>query len=121
MCKSAQNNPSNNSPGGPDAALECKLHGGLNVALEDAAQSSLERAIEDPQKAWKKNAFDVARDENATVGTFEGTPKGVLQDLYKDPQKGAFEVEIKDALEVTTELYLKMPWWCFGSAQECTT
>ena len=55
------------------------------------------------------------------MGTSEGTPKGVLQDLYKDPQKGAFEVEIKDALEVTTELYLKMSWWCFGSAQECTT
>ena len=55
------------------------------------------------------------------MGTSEGTPKGVLQDLYKYPQKGAFEVEIKDALEVTTELYLKMPWWCFGSAQECTT
>ena len=36
------------------------------------------------------------------------TPKGVLQDLYKLAQEGTFEVEIKDALEVTIELHLKM-------------
>ena len=33
MCKSAQNNSLN---GGPDAALEGTLHGGMNFALEGA-------------------------------------------------------------------------------------
>ena len=31
MRKNTQNNPSND---GPDASLECTLHGGANVALE---------------------------------------------------------------------------------------
>lgn len=42
------------------------------------------------------------------MGLFEDTPKNVPQDLYKDAQEVAFEVEMKGALEVTTELYLKM-------------
>lgn len=42
------------------------------------------------------------------MGLSEDTPKNVPQDLYKDAQEVAFEVEMKGALEVTTELYLKM-------------
>ena len=38
MCKSAKNNSSN---GGPDTALEGTLHGGVNVILKGAPQSSI--------------------------------------------------------------------------------
>ena len=75
--------------------------------------------MEDAQEGQTKDTFDVALDgalegvfvtaiEDATESSSESTPKGVLQDLYKDTQEGAFEVETKGALEVTVELYLKM-------------
>ena len=54
---------------------------------------------EDAQEGDKKDAFE---------GSFEGTPKGVLRDLYKDAQEGVFEAEIKGALEVAIELHLMM-------------
>ena len=49
----------------------------------------------------------------------------LLQDLHKDAQDGAFEVEIKGAIEVTMELYMEMHLvdvhgGALGSAQERT-
>ena len=38
MHTSAQSNSFNS---GPDATLECRLHGGVNVVLDDGPQSSL--------------------------------------------------------------------------------
>ena len=54
-----------------------------------------------------EGAFVSAIDD-ATQSSSEDIPKGVPWGLYKDAQKGAFEVEIKGALEVTIEFYLKM-------------
>ena len=70
-------------------------------------------------KGDKKDTFVVTLDgalegafviaiEDATEASCEGAPKGVLWDLYKDAQEGAFEVETTGALEVTIELHLKM-------------
>ena len=46
--------------------------------------------------------------EDTNVGWSDGTPKGVLWDLYKGAQEDIFEFEIKGALKVKIELYLKM-------------
>ena len=44
----------------------------------------------------------------APEGTFEGTPKVALTNLYKDTQKGACEVALKDELEVALELHQEL-------------
>ena len=71
------------------------------------------------KKVTKKDTFHVSPDD-ALEGAFvnaieqsaedssESTAKGLLQDLYKDAQEGAFQVKIKGVLEVTAELHLKM-------------
>ena len=56
--------------------------------------------------------------------TFGSAPKGVLWDLYKDTQEGAFqegsfEAEIKRALEVAIELDMMMHLlWCKGAQND---
>ena len=62
--------------------------------------------------------------EETTEGSSEGIPKGVLWDLYKDTQEGAFqegsfEAEIKRALEVAIELDMMMHLlWCKGAQND---
>ena len=74
--KNAQNNSAN---GGPLAALEVSLNGGLIVALE----------IEDAKEGDKKDTLDIALDnllestfasaiKDATKGSYEDTPKRFL-------------------------------------------
>ena len=61
----------------------------------------------------KEDEFDVAVDEklgDAIEGAPKNKRKGALEDapgdLKKDANKGAFEVNLKGALEVTLELHL---------------
>ena len=61
----------------------------------------------------KEDEFDVAVDEklgDAIEGAPKNKRKGALEDapgdLKKDAHKGAFEVTLKRALEVTLELHL---------------
>ena len=50
----------------------------------------------------------------APEGTFDGTPKVALTNLYKDTQKGACDDPLKNELEVALELHqglhLLMQW-----------
>ena len=103
MHKRIQNCSSN---GGPDAALEGALDGGLNAGFEWAPQSSLCKQLKVHNKVTKRMHLTfylmtfALKYEHASA--FEGAPDGSSECTPR------FEVEIKGVLEVTIEMHLKM-------------
>ena len=102
MLKCVQDFSSNRAS---DPAHNVVLDDGHDDVLEGELQSSIEIAIEDAQKGDRKDPFYVLLDsglEDALVSATEGAPEVLFESAPTS------EARIKGALQVTTEMYLKL-------------